>query len=255
MQFIRVFQHLLPDARAWRLTLGTTIRQFFEALSDAPQKIREFADLVHRDAFPTTTRELAAWQDQFGLEARGNDLQQRNALAAVWASSGGQSPHYIQTGLQTAGYNGFVHEWWSSGPPTYVARDPRLYTDEVLLGDFQCAPAGPDQPLCTGFGVGNVPPLEQPQCDRSLVNDPGYIVNKDLTRRAPPPIPDDPQYWPYFLYIGGPVFPNPATIPLSRREDFERLILKIHPSQQWLVLLIDYSATGIFDDTFDATFE
>ena len=33
MTFLRVFKHLLPNARAWRITVDKKLRQFFEGLS------------------------------------------------------------------------------------------------------------------------------------------------------------------------------------------------------------------------------
>ncbi len=253
MLFFRIFQHLLPDSPPWRLALSSTLRKFFVALSDSPQRIREFADLVLADAFPSTTREIVEWEKQFGLTHNSNESAARLALAAEWASGGGQSPHYIQAVLRTAGFDVYVHEWWESGPP-YVARDPRDYTDVALFGSWQCADDA-DQPQCSGYSLG-VPLEDQPQCDAFLANDPHYIVNKDLTPRAPPPVPADSATWPFFIYIGAETFPDHASLPEARRDEFERLILKLRPSQNWIVTLIDYvpSADGIFDDTFDSTF-
>lgn len=249
MLFFRIFQHLLPDAAAWRLTVTKTLRKFFEGLSGPPEDAREFVDLVFEDAFPATTRELAEWEKQFGLEANPVEATRRLNLAAEWAAGGGQSPSYIQGVLQTAGFALYVHEWWESGPP-YVARDPRLYTRRPFIGSYQCTGydgAGDplaDQPQCTGYSPLGLPLADQPQCNRFLANDPGYLVNKDLTPRAPPPVPDDPQYWPYFLYIGAETFPNLANVDNTRRAELERLLLKICPTQHWIVLLVTYVAPG-----------
>jgi hypothetical protein len=78
-----------------------------------------------------------------------------------------------------------------------------------------------------------------PHCDSTLTNDPHYLVNLDLTRRAPPPVPDDPSYWPYFLYFGGANFPDLAPVPASRVAELKELLLRISPAQQWIVLRID----------------
>lgn len=251
MLFLRVFQHLLPRGTAWRLTITKTLRKFFEGLTTAPAAARDFVDEVHRDAFPATTRELAEWENQFGIVPQGNDAARRLELAAHWAAQGGQDPKYLQDTLQAAGFPLYIHEWWSSGPP-YVARDPRDYTVQPLIGSYQCTGAAflADQPQCTGSGS------TQPQCNAFLVNEPGYIVNRDLTPRAPPPVPDDPAFWPYFLYFGAATFPNKVTLAIGQREALERLVLKICPMQQWLVMRVDYDpGAGIFDNSFDATFE
>lgn len=54
-------------------------------------------------------------------------------------------------------------------------------------------------------------------------------------------VPEIPSLWPYFLYIGGEVFPEHATVPSTRKNEFETLCLKICPGQQWLGMLIDYN--------------
>jgi hypothetical protein len=156
----------------------------------------------------------------------------RLALAAEWAANGGQSPGYIQGVLQTAGFDVYVHDWWEDGAPPYVARDPRDYTETPLIGSWQCTgePGAPEsyQPQCSAFP-------SQPQCNGWLANEVGYLVNKDLTRRAPPPVPDDSSKWPFFYYLGGETFGELAYVPSDRRSEFERLVLKISPAHLWVV--------------------
>lgn len=251
MLFFRIFEHLLPRSAAWRLTITKTLRKFFDGLTAEPENARDFVDEVYRDAFPATTRELEEWESQFGIYPLGNEAARRLTLAAHWSAQGGQSPRYIQDTLQAAGFPLYIHEWWTPPGPPYVARDPRLYTVQPLIGSYQCTGDAfiDDQPQCTGAGI------TQPQCNAFLANEPGYIVNRDLTPRAPPPVPDDPFYWPYFLYFGAATFPNRVTIPLSQRDALERLILKIRPTQHWIVMLVDYDAgAGIFDDSFSVEF-
>lgn len=236
MLFFRIFQHLLPRAEAWKITISKTLRKFFEGLAaGAPTEARNFVDLVYYDLFPETTRELEAWENEFGLTPSDNEVVRRLALAAEWRATGGQSPAYIEGVLQTAGFPVYVHDWWASGPP-YVARDPRDYTEQPLIGTIQCEPlAFSSQPQCKPNNM-----LGQAQCNRFLANETHYLVNKDLTHNAPPPVPDDPKFWPKFLYVGGQTFPDHATIPSERREEFERLILKLRPLDQWIVVLVDF---------------
>ncbi len=112
MPFFRQFQHLLPDALAWRITVTKTLRQFFEGLTNAPSDARDYVDLVYDDVFPATTRELTQWEKQFGIQPNLVDAVRRANIAAEWAATGGQSPSYIQGILQTAGFPVFVHDWW-----------------------------------------------------------------------------------------------------------------------------------------------
>ena len=229
MDFLRTFEHLLPRAQAFRLTIQKQLREFFEGLAAEPAEIVTFTDDVYDDLFPETTRELDAWEEQFALAGGTDEADRRQSLAGAWQAVGGQSPRYLQDVVQAAGFNFFIHEWWSSASP-FVPRDPRLHTVVPLFGTVQCGEAlaqcGEETALCNAF----------------LANDPGYLVNLTLVPVAPPPVPDDPAFWPFFLYFGGAVFPTLAPVPLSRRDELERLLLRYCPPQNWIVLLADFVA-------------
>lgn len=230
----RLFQHLVPRALAWSTTAPTRLRQCLEGLAaGVPTAVRAFVDLVYLDLFPTTTRELAAWERQFALGSGGSDSDRRAKLDGAWRLQGGQSPDYLQRTLHAAGFtNVYVHEWWSSGPP-YVARDPRDFITQPLIGIYQCEPSS--QWECFSPEPGQE---LAPHCDDTLANDPGYFVTLDLTRRSPPPVPDDPSRWPYFVYFSAETFPELASVPASRVAELKELISRIAPAQQWKVMLI-----------------
>jgi hypothetical protein len=251
MSFFRIYQHLLPSGAAWRTTIQKTLRSFFDGLAGGPSDARDYIDARFEDAFPATTSltALAAWEAQFGIQPNPDEATRRLNLAAEWAAGGGQSPSYIQGVLQTAGFDVYVHEWWSSGPP-YVSRDPRDYTTRPLVGTWRCS-AFASQPTCSGFAT-------RPRCNRFLNNDPHYLVNKNLTNVAPPPVPNDPARWPYFVYVGDETFPDLANVPASRRSEFERLILKLRPLHNWIVTLIVYVSSDVAlttEDDIDITTE
>lgn len=228
------FQHLLPRALAWRSTIATNLRRYLLGLAAFAGDVRTFIDLVYLDLFPPTTRELASWELQFALAATGDEPTRRLRLAAAWAAQGGQSPDYIQSVIWAAGFTTvYLHEWWSSGPP-FIALDPRLYTKQPLIGAYQCEASA--QWECFDPGPGQ---QLAPHCDDTLANDPGYIVNLDLTPRSPPAVPSDPAFWPYFLYFSGEIFPELAPIDATRLDELKELLLRICPAQQWIVLLAD----------------
>lgn len=231
---LRLLQHLLPRGRTWQSTVETSLRRYLEGLSGLPSDVRAFVDLVELDLQPDTTRELAAWEHQHGLRSGGTEFWRRGKLAAAWAATGGQSPDYLQRTLHAAGFTTvFVHEWWQSTAP-FVARDPRELTTQPITGVYQCEPSSPWQ--CWQDGPGT--PLAA-HCDNTLANDPGYLVNLDLTRRAPPPVPDDPSAWRYFIYLSAEAFPERAQVDAARVDELRELILQLAPAQHWIVMLID----------------
>lgn len=240
--FFRIFKHLLPDSRAWRITTEKRLREYFEGLSGLGTDVKTFLDLVWLDLFPATTRELDAWDKQFGLPDTGlTDQQRRDRLDATWKALGGQSPRYIQDTLQANGFNVFVHEWWVPGSEAAVnvkacatARNPLTFL--------------PGEPL--GYPLVNKVFLTTPnlitlcgeavaQCGEPSALCGNYIDFTDTLLVYDVPV--DTQKWPYFLYIGDAVFGDLANVDIERRDEFEALCLKICPTQQWLGILVTYS--------------
>jgi hypothetical protein len=125
-----------------------------------------------------------------------------------------------------------------------------LYTTRPLIGTFRCQalPTTGSKPRCSTFRS------SQARCNRFLNNDPHYLVNKDLTLRAPPLVPDDPAKWPYFMYVGGETFGINAIVDLARRDEFERLLLKLRPTQNWVVTLITYTSLGFMTTEDDGDY-
>lgn len=235
MSLFSSIQHLLPRSEAFKLTANKWVTKLWQGLGASADDAKQEIDLGYLDLYPETTRELEEWERFYGLTAAPTETDRRLALAAEWRSTGGQSPGYIQGVLRTAGFDIYIHEWWASSGP-YVARDPHTYTSYPEVGQIQCSPYTQDALLDEA--------LPYAQLDDFLVNEPGYFVTQSLSPFAPPPIPTDPTKYPYFLYFTGKTFPDPALIEASRRGELERLIQKLKPAQNWVVLIAEYIGPG-----------
>jgi hypothetical protein len=221
--FFRIIRHLLPDGQAWRVTIDKTLRRFLLGVASVHASARDFIERVYDDRLPETTRDLAPWLAQFGIEPAATDADQRLQLASAWQATGGQSPAYLQSVVQAAGFPLYIFEFWWLGD----VLDPRTFTDQPLTGTVQCG-----EPLAQ-CGEPSA------QCNNFLVNDPHYLVNLALTRDAPPPIPSDPSTWVHFLYWGGPSGEF-VDLPVERRPELERLLLKLKPSEKWIVTFVNW---------------
>lgn len=268
---LSIFKHLLIRSRAFNLTWQSTLRKFFEGLATPViDDTREFLNAVWLDMFPATTREIRAWEGQFGL-TNGEVLtenERRERLAGIWAATGGQSPRYIQDTLQAAGFNVYVHEWWdlpATSPPTvrdpfdvmgsatYGAGDPQMEAGEVIAqaGNYLPIPgnvymlvnkiytADMHYTCCAGDTVMEAGEAGAQAGDYSTVD----FIRKQY------PIPNNPTDWRYILYIGGETFGDLATINEDRQGELEDLLLKICPSHIWISMLIDLASPLIDDET------
>lgn len=271
MAFIRLFQHLLPDGRAWRMTVNKRLRQFFEGLTVIPEGVKDAADSVWADISPDTTTELSEWERQFGLP--GNvvvEADRRARLTATWrALIGGQAPRYIQDTLRAAGFDVYVHEWWEpSTPPTPgtpgnpTPRNPILYIRREFTKVDLLVGCGEPEALCgeafaeagnsltpRGYPLVNIiletVPDILPLCGEASVEAGEQEAvcggfTEYIERQKEYIVLNDPERWPYFLYIGGQTFGDIAQVDPKRRDEFEALCLKICPTQQWLGMLVEY---------------
>lgn len=257
---IGMFKHLLPTGKAWRLTTDKQLRQFFEGLSWLQTDVKSYTDSAFVSMYPQETQTLDELEAEYGyLPGLLTEQERRDRLSARMASEGGQSPKYLQDTLQAAGFDVYVHEWWAD--PTPTPRDPNQY-----LADANTVSIGPDcgetlaecgEPL---MECGNVstptgrilvnPSFNTVRDEVALCGEPvmecgeaaaecgeftGYI--QDIERVT---IPTGEGVWPYFLYIGGEVFPDNAQITPARRDEFETLCLRICPTHLWIGLLVTY---------------
>jgi len=267
----KVFQHVLPNARAWRLTIDKKLRQLFVGLGDASQSVREFYNSVFADIFPQTTRSISEWEDQFGLPASGlTEQQRRDRLDAVWKAVGAQDPNYIQATLRGAGFDVYVHEWWEPGtePPVgshacATPRNPLMWLRREFTGVTLLVECGEPLALCgeefaesgnslepRGYPLVNKiyqsTPDILPLCGELVAEcgEPEALCNNYVAFREDLRdyiVPNDPSKWPYFLYIGGETFGGIAQVDPRRKDEFEALCLKICPAQQWLGVLVEYN--------------
>lgn len=267
-EFLRIFKHLLPTGRAWRITSEKNLRSFFNGLSGIGADIKLFFDLILFDFLPSTTRELEAWEYQFGIKSSGvTEAQRRARIDAAWKAQGGQSPRYIQDTLQGAGFDVYVYEWWIPGTEAPIginaaatARNPLTYLNLGGIIAYLCEAGEPlaeageanatsgDSLTPAGYALVNI--IYESFTSYMEAGEPLAEAGEPLAeagdilgyseRRKEYTIPTDPQYFPYFLYIGGEVFGTNAMIDTKRRDEFEELCLKISPNQQWLGILVNY---------------
>lgn len=271
--WLRIYQHLLFKSKFWTIVVTKQLRQLFAGLAGWPRDARDYVDTQYNALDPqlTTVAALNKWLVQFGIDPAGlTDSEKRSRLDAAWKEQGGQDLTYIQNTLQARGFNVYVHEWWVPGvlhpaggqvngdePP--VARNPYTYLYDGI------AP-----PSTVGDGHNNAQDGYDNFQDGNNNNPPGYVLVNLIQEVYQSAVWDGhvqavdgadamadgnfvlgfrpKQYaltatvdeYPYFLYIGGESFPNLAAIPNDRREEFEKLVLKICPTEQWLGMLIEY---------------
>jgi hypothetical protein len=222
------------------------LTRLIQGLSGWPVDVIAWFDLLWLDLDPQSTRHLDEWEQQFGLYGGSlTEQERRDRLDAAWGATGGQSVDYIETTMRNNGFMVTVTEWWEPG-------------SEPPLGVNACAtPKNPFSGTGWGFGWGenwggggstavtplvNVITIVRPDylalcgeaealCGEAEITCGNYL--DILEERKGYTFPADPACWAYILYISGDV-------AATRKDEFERLLLKICPCHLWLGLTVNY---------------
>ena len=234
--FLRIYKHLLPKGRAWSLVIDGMLRKFFEGISGLPDDVRNFIDDIWSDLWPQTSRDIEAWERQFGIIPNtAVEADRRAALAAAWLGGGVQSPHGVQAVLRAAGFDVYVHDPWYFSPGKTI-RDAR-----ALL-----TPPGVGYPLANKFIVQVPSYVDGVMCGdpAAICGEPDALAGNSVGAghgTVPTVVPTDPNTWPYFWYVGAQTFGALATIDAARRNEFETLLLKLKPAHTWVGVFATYS--------------
>lgn len=258
------FKHLLPRARAWRLTADKKLRQFFTGLTDAPRDAQSYQDDTWSEYRPQDTTQLSAWESQFGLlPTDATEQDRRDRLAAAWRALGGQSPQYLQDTVRAAGFDVYLYESFFRVGSQYEYRKPWLYLDDGRYPDYITANGvmgadgfqlGEADALMAGFfnfgpvistvQMGETPvQMGEPDALLGAFRRLGELLTDPLPAGSTIPVEGQESEWPYVLYWGGPPSlgqPTTAVVPKDREDEFKTLILKLSPAQQWHGLIIDF---------------
>lgn len=225
---LSAFKLLLPSGKAWRLTIGRQLREFFTGLSVEPGDAQDYQDGGWDDYRPAGTTKLDQWEDQFGLISTAlTETERRDRLAATWKAQGGQSPRYLQDTLQNAGFPLFIHEWWVPGTTPPIPRNPNAWISPDGTGSFITAMFG-------GEGVQFGRQSSQFGKSRTLK----FLLTDNLEKPIVWPR-TDVNDWPRFLYFSGATFGETVNIPAERWDELRTLLLKICPSQLWVGVFVE----------------
>lgn len=226
MSFFRVYQHILPNARAWRITIDKRLRQFFAGLALSADDVRNAYDLAYQELAPETTQSLAEWENLFGLPPTAlTSAQRRDRLSAAWKTLGGQSPAYIQGVLRAAGFDVYVYEWFEDAAGT--PRDPNNIIGSGVTAYIPAADSDAAHSGGIDAKAGKTSSL------------PGrFLINQRPSAELVPANLDDHKF---IMYISGSSFEQLARIPANRRLEFFDLCLKICPAHLWIGLNVEYS--------------
>lgn len=230
-------QKLFPKSKTFTFGADKVLTKYLRGIaSGLTEPFLEYAQQIFQDLKPDTTQEIDKWRSQFGLFDSQDQEFLRAGISGAWRSAGGQGIDYFQQVINAAGFNITVHS--SIDPITGLYRNPLDYfAQDQAIGLYFCNDA--DQALCGD------PRVLCSDLQKSIQD---YIVDLDFRQRVQPPIINDPDTFPFWIYVGGEVFGERALVSASRQLEFQSLILSLFPGNYWIGYFVDPVSDHIITD-------
>jgi hypothetical protein len=220
--FVGVVQELYPTGRAFYLQNNGNLNLLHQAINRSFIRVVEDARLTIEGVFPTSDEfgllDAELWEFRLGLAINpALTLQERKEailrkMAYPRNQKARQSKSFIETQLQLAGFNVFVHE------NTQPYRTP----GDIVLLDLGITQHGGSTQHGSGTTHGSI---NFEVIANYPVIDESYSIGGNL--------------WATF-FIGGEILGEVANIPQSRRLEFKELVLKLKPAHTVAFTFINF---------------
>lgn len=247
--FRDVIKILLGNGRAWLMPTGGMVDKIFTALSKEPENICQYFNKVRDIGIPGKIPEsgLDYWESDLALTKQMSmSVQQRNErIIAKLYATGGQSKYYIQSIIQSAGYNMYITENNPVENPDVRSYTTTLgsftlgsgatlgaYTDRIdprtVIGTLI---AGPDiyesyknySSTLGGFTLGSGAKLGT------------YTSTQTVSYQYV--IPPNPAYYGLVWFLHGSLgLGNFVDMSQEQFNELKRIILEIKPAHTWIVV-------------------
>ena len=270
---------LLPKNFLWSGQTDRPFTKFIEALASAPKYVHDYLGQILTDIFPRLTTRGDEWSKQLNYATE----QTQDTIGNNIKEGAGQSPNHLQQAIQDAGFtNVFVHEWWRTGNESdYVEVQCDDGFTQCDGGDWCQMDGALDITAADKIPKNPFPHINDQQPNNLLVNPVQEIVQgynfqmdggsqcDDLETQCETstgtayldkiyPHSTDYSKIPYNFFVGGEKWPDIAPITRGTLKDLERIIYKMRPLQQRVVLLVSeeliikstYGATKVLKDTY-----
>lgn len=223
--FFKLVKEIVHNGDAYRLIKGQQHTDLMKALSDEPERIETFFELVQQSGIPDgnlPVDSLDDWETFLALP-RNDSLsttERNERITGKYTSQGGQGPDYIQDTMQAAGFPVYVVENFPSvvdphtltgvyipGPPVYEANR----RNDATLGGITLG----SKTLGAFLGT-TIDPIDVP-------------------------IPIAPTRYRYIWFLTGSSGINDfVNIPIARKEDFLNQILQIKPAHTPVLAQVNF---------------
>ncbi len=252
---------LLPKGAFWEVAPDEDLDHLYDGQAANFETVRIFLSELADIRNPNKTTVLDDLEKEFGITKNDNiteSVRRMQLASRKFSRDNNASEDKMQTVLQDADFDVQVHQ---NDP----AVDPAIFLDQTfqMVAGGGNAFAGRPDAFASRIGgelLVNGDIFEQfaafdMQANGSIAfagNSSavaGFFTNFREVQIVPP-VPTDPDAWPFIFFVGGDATRDPGTgaltaiengeVPASREKEFKSIILKYKPMFTWAGLLITY---------------
>lgn len=261
-----VINALLPGGSAWEPEVDSDYDYLLNGIGENSDAVLDDLDLLRYIRNPERTSILSDLEKEFAVipVSGSTEAERRERLATVMFRRN-ELPTYevLEEKLQDAGFDVLVHANDPAvNPALFLIQAFQMTAGDLLPGgnDAQCGEA---EAYCGRIGgelLVNGEIFEQEPnytilCEEALAQcgEAEALAGQfDSVNLIPIEydIPVIAGYWPLIFFVGGPATRNPVTgaitdieiaeVPIERRLEFRRIILKYKPMFSWAGLVVVY---------------
>lgn len=245
---VKLTRQLYPTGRAFKFFSKSYLEAIHTALGEVEAKSYRDAvstlDSLLPDNDGFSAEDATDWERRLGMITNNavslddRKLAIKRKLAFPSDRTYRQHWTFLESQLQAAGFNVYVHENLDDYPPEQVITAPNTgqmgvyQLNEVQLGGVYSLYSNWFSVIQHGsVQMGSVQMGSLPYFNNKLVN----YINKTLDANF-----NVGNNFRSTFFIGGDVKGEITTVPATREEEFRQLILKIKPAQTVVYLLINY---------------
>jgi hypothetical protein len=245
---IQLTEQLYPTGRGFNIHIGSFIRKMHLALARSESRLNDNTlDILNgilpdNDSF--TIEDATLWEQRLGLITNDAVSLANRKLAIIRKLNypgtiiARQSGGFIQSQLQLAGFDVYVHE-----NPDLITIENLLYSVSNVavfgtnnFGSFNFGSIYTEYPNLFGylnfgsfnFGSAN---FDERYFKGKVANHIEEILDSTFSHQ---------NNWIKTFFVGGENLGDFATVPIARKDEFRQLILRLKPTETVAYLLIDY---------------
>ncbi len=257
----KAYVSMLPKGSIWNVGIGSDLDKEIIGLAENFERVRQFLEQLQFIRDPEKTILLDDLEIEFGI-AKDEDLteevrRQQLATAKYKRNSNG-SEDVLQDKLRNAGFDVFVYQ-----------NDPAVDPSIFLENSFRMFAGGPNAFAGNEEAIAGISEGELLVNGDIFISRPLYLAqaggpssfagnsimlagkfDEIETVKIEYKTPTNPNAWPFIFFVGGVETRDidgsildieRAEIPIERRDEFIRIILKYKPLDTWGTLVVIYT--------------